>query len=128
MSTTLIHKIEDSRRLCIEKDIKELKSWMNTLECFNEELNHFNVLEKQLIKNTDISNKIRVTRRNNILLMASYCKYEQELIKEHEYGKNEYNSNRSKYHEQKRNEYLKLIKEYHLFKMQIYTFLLRFKR
>lgn len=101
---------------------------MHTLEHFNEELSYFNALEKQLIKNLTVANNLKAIRRKNILLMAALCKYEQELKTEFEYGKIEYNSNRSKYHEQKRDSYFKLIEEYDLFKKQIYKLLLRFRR
>ena len=123
-----VNIIENHRRLCILKDIKELELWIYALEHFNEELNHFIVLEKQLLKNIVISNTIKAIRRKNILFTATLCKYEQNLKIEYEYGKVEYDSNRSKYHEQRREEYLKLWKEYYAFKNQIYKQLLRFKR
>ena len=40
------------RRLCIQKDLNELKTWFNTLECFNNELDHISIIEEQLIKTT----------------------------------------------------------------------------
>ena len=108
MKTISIHKIDAHRRLCISKDLKELELWMHTLESFNDELDHFNSIEKQLIKNSSVSNAIKAMRRKNILMMATLCKYEQELKTEYEYGKMEYDEVRLKYHLLKRENYLKL--------------------
>lgn len=128
MNTALISKIEFHRRQCIKKDLEELELWMCTLESSNDELGHFNHIEKQLIKNVSIANTILLTRRNIILMMANLCKYEQELNTEYEYGKVEYDGVRSKLHKQKRESYFKLIKEYNKFKHQIYVLLKTYRR
>nr|WP_321227983.1 hypothetical protein [uncultured Psychroserpens sp.] len=123
MNTISAYKIDVHRRLCIQKDLSELSSWIHTLECFNIELDHHKIIEKQLIKNTSVSGNIQALRRKNILNMASLCKYEQELKKEYEYGKVEYDAVRSKLHNQKRENYLKFIEECNMFKNQFYVLL-----
>jgi len=128
LKTISIHKIDAHRRLCISKDLKELELWMHTLESFNEELNHFNGIEKQLIKSSSISNAIKAMRRKNILMMATLCKYEQELKSEYEYGKTEYDEARLKYHLLKRENYIKLKIDYKMFKNKIFNILKRFRR
>ncbi len=128
MITDSRHKIEANRRLCILKDIKELETWVYTLECFSDELGYLTVLEKQLIKDSILSNNIKGIRRKNVLMMATLCKYEQELKTEYEYGKEEYHTKRSKYHEQKRNDFMKLQEECMVLKRQVLKSLMKFRR
>ena len=127
MKTITIHKIDAHRRICISKDLNELELWIQALEIFNEELDHINILEKQLIKTSSISIAIKAMRRKSILMMASLCKYEQELKTEHEYGKTEYNELRLKSHLQRRQNYSSFLKEQNTFKNQIYTQLKKYK-
>ncbi|WP_179345000.1 hypothetical protein [Winogradskyella ursingii] len=127
MSTITAYKIDVHRRLCIKKDLYELNLWTTALEDFNTELDHLNMIEKQLIKNSSISIAIKAMRRNNILNMASICKYEQELKTEYEYGKTEYNDQRSKSHEQRQQSYLQFLDEIKTFKNQIYNLLKRYR-
>lgn len=65
------------RRLCIQKDLNELKTWFNTLECFNNELDHISIIEEQLIKTTSALSLIQTISRKNIMVMANLCKYEK---------------------------------------------------
>lgn len=116
------------RRLCIQKDLIELSTWINTLESLNNELDHVSIIEKQLIKIESIANTILAIRRKNILHTAHLCKYEKELRIEYEYGEVEYDLNRLKFHEQKRGHYLKLIEEYNTFKNQFYLLLRKYQR
>lgn len=63
-----------------------------------------------------------------MLLMASLCKYENEIKTEIEYSKTEYNRVRAKYHIQKRKSYKDYLHSYIQFKNQVYRALLLFKR
>lgn len=128
MSTISAYKINVHRQLCLKKDLDELNSWTNMLETFNTELDHLAIIEKQLIKMISVSLNIQATRRKIVLNMANLCKYEQELKKEFEYGKIEYDESRLKVHDHKRNCYLKLVEEYQLFKIQLYTNLKKYQR
>ncbi|MCL5128419.1 hypothetical protein [Algibacter sp. L4_22] len=127
MDNILIHRIDNQRRLCIQKDLRELNLWLYTLEQFNNKLDCFNVLEKQLIQSSSISNLIKALRRKNVLIMGTFCKYSQELKNEFEYGKTEYNEARSKLHEKKREQYKSLLQECTAFETHIYKLLMRFK-
>ncbi len=128
MTSNLTYKIDEHRRLCLQKDLKELSFWIHTLEYVNSELNHLSVIEKQLIKVISVSVTIQAIRRKNVLNMASLCKYEQELKTEYEYGKIEYDNLRLKVHEQKRENYLKYLNEYNSFKDQFYLLLKKYQR
>lgn len=127
MNNILTHKIDNQRRLCIKKDLKELNLWLYTLEQFNNKLDCFSALEKQLIQSASVSNMIKVLRRKNVLIMGTFCKYSQELKNEFEYGKTEYNEVRSKLHEKKREEYKILLQECTAFELHIYKLLMRYK-
>ena len=127
MNNILTHKIDNQRRLCIQKDLKELNLWLYTLEQFNNKLDCFNTLEKQLIQSASVSNMIKVLRRKNVLIMGTFCKYSQELKNEFEYGKTEYNEVRAKWHEKNREEYKQLLQECTAFEMHIYKVLMRYK-
>ena len=128
MSTALANRIEFHRRLFIQKDLRELYFWIDNLENFNSELDDFKIIEKQLIQHILMASNIQAMRRKNILNMATLCKYEQELKKEYEYGKVDYDANRAKVHELKRANYNKLLDEYRLFKSQFYAALKRLQR
>jgi len=123
-----MHKTDDQRRLFLRKDLNELDLWMQTLEFFNFELDHFSIIEKQLVCNSRASNLIQALRRKNVLNMAALCKYEQELKVEFEYGKTDYDIVRARIHEAKRNQYSKLTKEQHAFKMIFFKELKKFQR
>ncbi|AXP79354.1 hypothetical protein CJ739_254 [Mariniflexile rhizosphaerae] len=127
MNTKITQKSDSYRRLSIQKDLNELSLWILTLEDFNDELDCFNVFENQLIHNIDIANSIKALRRRNVLTMATFCKYNQELINECKYGQNEYNLVRAKVHENKRIQFWELKKEYDTFKRHVYKVLMRFK-
>ncbi|WP_147676257.1 hypothetical protein [Algibacter pacificus] len=127
MNNILTHKIDNQRRLCIQKDLKELNLWLYTLEQFNNKLDCFSVLEKQLIQSASVSNSIKVLRRKNVLIMGTFCKYSQDLKNEFEYGQTEYNDVRAKWHEKKREEYKQLLQECTAFEMHIYKVLMRYK-
>ncbi|MBU2922263.1 hypothetical protein KO504_13000 [Winogradskyella psychrotolerans] len=114
--------------MCIQKDLNELNLWINTLEFFNNELDHFSVIEKQLIKKASVSSTIQAIRRKNVLNMAILCKYEQELKTEYQYGKTEYDLNRLRFHEQKRISYMKLVDECNTFKNKFYLSLRKYRR
>ncbi|GAA4239945.1 hypothetical protein [Winogradskyella sp.] len=128
MNTVLSHQLNQQRKLCIQKDLNELNLWINTLEFFNNELDHFSVIEKQLIKKASVSSTIQAIRRKNVLNMAILCKYEQELKTEYQYGKTEYDLNRLRFHEQKRISYMKLVDECNTFKNKFYLSLRKYRR
>ena len=128
MNTVLSHQFNQQRKLCIQKDLNELNLWINTLEFFNNELDHFSVIEKQLIKKVSVSSTIQAIRRKNVLNMAILCKYEQELKTEYQYGKTEYDLNRLRFHEQKRISYMKLVDECNTFKNKFYLSLRKYRR
>jgi len=128
LNTVLSHQLNQQRKLCIQKDLNELNLWINTLEFFNTELDHFSVIEKQLIKKASVSSTIQAIRRKNVLNMAILCKYEQELKTEYQYGKTEYDLNRLRFHEQKRISYMKLVDECNTFKNKFYLSLRKYRR
>lgn len=127
MDHILLYRIDNQRRLCIQKDLKELNLWLYTLEQFNNKLDCFNVLEKRLIKSPSVENLIKALRRKNVLVMGTFCKYSQDLKIEFEYGKTEYNEARSKMHEKKREQYKLLLQEFTAFETHIYKLLMRYK-
>jgi hypothetical protein len=124
----LIVQIDRLRRLCIEKDLKEMRQWVAVLEAFNTDLDCFLVLEKQLIHNVPTANLIKSIRRKNVLHIAALCKYEQELKNEYEFGDGEYDAARSKKHDKNRMQYQAFVKECEALKKHIYQNLMRYQR
>ncbi len=120
METTLIYKIEGHRKLCIKKDIIELSQWIDTIEGISKELDHLKLIEKKFIIGGSVQISLQGLRRKNTLLMGSLCQYEQELIKEFEYGKREYDVTRAKEHEKRRNHFSAVIEEFRQLKKIIY--------
>ena len=128
MEITLSYKIDAHRILCIKKDLIELSQWIETLESINSELDYLKLIEQQLIKRGSIQINLQGLRRKNTLVMGSFCQYEQELIKELEYGKREYDLARAKEHEKKRDHYSVLINEFRDLKKIIYVYLSKYHR
>lgn len=128
MNTASAYKIESHRRVCLIKDYKETNQWIDTLELAVNEFQHFSLIEKQLIKSIATSNTILALRRKFTLSMADFCKYQQVIKTEIEYGKIEYNDSRAKSHEIKRQQFTQVIKELHDFRILFYTLLERYKR
>tara|TARA_R110002020_G_scaffold177001_5_gene369732 strand:- start:612 stop:992 length:381 start_codon:yes stop_codon:yes gene_type:complete len=120
LETTLIYKIEGHRKLCIKKDIIELSQWIDTIEGISKELDHLKLIEKKFIIGGSVQISLQGLRRKNTLLMGSLCQYEQELIKEFEYGKREYDVTRAKEHEKRRNHFSAVIEEFRQLKKIIY--------
>ena len=128
MEITLSYKIDAHRILCIKKDLIELSQWIETLESINSELDYLKLIEQQLIKSGSIQINLQGLRRKSILVMGSLCQYEQELRKELEYGKREYDLVRAKEHEKKRDHYSVLINEFRDLKKIIYINLSKYQR
>lgn len=108
ITSELSYKMELHRKICIKKDVMEIRLWMQTIEYHNSTLSHFIALEKQLIKNLEIASALMGMRRKNTLFMGSLCKYEQELKKEFSYGKLPYEAPRLEMHERKRDAFNEL--------------------
>jgi hypothetical protein len=100
--------MELHRKICIKKDVMEIRLWMQTIEYNNSTLSHFIALEKQLIKEQEIASALMGMRRKNTLVMGAICKYEQELKKEFSYGKMPYDTSRFEIHERKRESFNEL--------------------
>lgn len=128
METSLSYKVDSHRRLAIKKDLIELSQWMESVEDINADLGYFKIIERQLLQNSTIASGLVGFRRKNTLLMGLFCKYEQELKKEYEYGKRVYDLPRAKEHERYRNQYATLIEEFKQIKNTIYTNISKYKR
>jgi hypothetical protein len=128
LETTLPYKTDVQRKLCIKKDLIELSHWIDILSNINEELGYLKLIEKQLLKNSNIEANLQGLRRKNTLLMGMLCKYEQELKTEYEYGKSEYNLTRAEEHEKKRDVHSSFISEFNQVKREIYLDLSMYQR
>ncbi|WP_298326107.1 hypothetical protein [uncultured Dokdonia sp.] len=128
MDTILSHKIDAYRRLFIEKDLIELSQWIAAIESINLEINYLQLIEKRLIKNSTLSAMLQGFRRKNTLVMASLCKYEQELKREYEYSERTYDVVRAKEHEGRRDLYSNLMIEFKQLRKVIYIALSKYKR
>lgn len=127
MNTTHAFINDAQRKLCIKKDLIELSQWIEALENINTELDYLSAIDKQFLGNRSVSPKIQMIRRKNIGTMASLFQYEQQLRKEFEYGKREYDVSRAKEHEKKRDQYSAIIIDFEQLKKIIYNNLLKYK-
>ncbi|AEE18305.1 hypothetical protein [Dokdonia sp. 4H-3-7-5] len=128
MDAILSHKLDAYRRLFIEKDLIELSQWIDAIESINLEIDYLQLIEKRLIKNSTLSAMLQGFRRKNTLVMASLCKYEQELKREYEYSARAYDTVRAKEHEGRRVLYSNLMIEFKQLRKVIYMALSRYKR
>jgi hypothetical protein len=114
--------------LCIKKDLIELSQWSDVIEDINTDLDHFKIIERQLIKSTSMANHLQGLRRKNTLVMGALCQYERELRKEFEFGKRDYDINRAKEHEKKRDLLIDMVEHFRKLKSSIYGSLSSFHR
>ncbi|TVZ60387.1 hypothetical protein NA63_2940 [Flavobacteriaceae bacterium MAR_2010_105] len=119
--------LETRRRQLLRKDLSEVLLWMDEMECINQEINALSSIEKQLIKKMSMTLNIQGLRRKNTLLMSAFCKYEQSILNEIEYGKQDYDIKRSNEHEKQREMYKELVGQFRALKKEIYLTLLKFK-
>tara|TARA_R100000988_G_C3997598_1_gene166792 strand:+ start:399 stop:788 length:390 start_codon:yes stop_codon:yes gene_type:complete len=124
----LPYHVDTHRKLCIKKDLIELSHWIDALTTINTEIDYLKIIGQQLIKNQRVETMLQGLRRKNTLLMALLCKYEQELKREYEYGKTEYNVTRAKEHEKKRAIHSAFIQEFSHYKEGIYQKLSKYQR
>lgn len=127
MNTTPAFINDAQRKLCIKKDLIELSQWIEALENINTELDYLSAIDKQFLGNRSVSSNIQMIRRKNIGNMGSLCQYEQQLRKEFEFGKREYDVSRAKEHEKKRDQYSTIIIDFEQLKIIIYNNLLKYK-
>tara|TARA_R110002051_G_scaffold288652_1_gene351484 strand:- start:2120 stop:2509 length:390 start_codon:yes stop_codon:yes gene_type:complete len=127
LNTTHVFINDAQRKLCIKKDLIELSQWIEALENINTELDYLSAIDKQFLGNRSVSSNIQMIRRKNIGNMGSLCQYEQQLRKEFEYGKREYDVSRAKEHEKKRDQYSTIIIDFEQLKIIIYNNLLKYK-
>ena len=125
MNSVHSQKVDDYRRLAIKKDLIELGVWTDSVENINTEIEQLKSIANHLLQDTVISQNLLGFRRKNTLMMGMLCKYEQELKKEYEFGKQEYDISRAKEHEKRRVRYIHLINE---LKYIIYNQLSKFRR
>ncbi|MDN3593506.1 hypothetical protein [Zunongwangia endophytica] len=104
------------RELCIKKDLREIAMWELFLEEINDELGDLLKLEKGILNDLRLAGNLQGMRREVILCTAGLCKFEQELKKELEYGKNEYGDQHINLYEMHRKRYLRISEKYFLLK------------
>lgn len=128
METILSHKIDAYRRLFIKKDLIELSHWIEAIESINLEIDQLQLIEKQLVKHMTLAAMLQGFRRKNTLVMASLCKYEQDIKREYEYSARAYDAVRAKEHERRRDLYSNLIVEFNQLRKVFYISLTKYKR
>ncbi len=119
-----MNKTDFQRIVCLKKDLIELSQWIGSIEAINDELEYLKLLEPQLIKSNEIALTILGFRRKNTLTMGALCQYEQELKKELEYGKRDYDLERAREHEKRRDKFSQITREFIFLKKSIYSRLL----
>ncbi|GGZ56520.1 hypothetical protein [Mesonia mobilis] len=120
ISNSILDQMSANKILSLKKDLIELQYWQNKLEENHQELDAINCIQKQIIQETEIANKIQRVRRENTISFASFCKYEQELLKELEYGHGNYDLTLAKKHEKKRAEFISVEKSFYELKLKFY--------
>jgi|GEM_PF-483610 len=118
--TVINNTLEAKRRLLLQKDLFELLHWMDEMEHLHAELAKLTIIERQLIQKNSLALNIQSVRRKNTLLMGAFCKYEQHIKTEIDYGKTDYDMKRSKEHEKQRDHFRELLKEHRLLKSELF--------
>lgn len=120
ISNSILDNMSVNKVLGLKKDLIELQYWQNKLEENHQELDAMNRIQKQIIQESEIATRIQKVRRENTLSFASFCKYEQELLKELEYGQGNYDLGLAKNHEKKRAELISVEKSFYELKLRFY--------
>ena len=116
----LSKKMTDHKLLSLKKDLIELQQWQTKLEENHNELEYLSIIQKQILKTTDIAYAIQNVRRENTLTLAYLCKYEQSIKNELEYGSGFYDFTAAREHETKRFGFINCEKKFFELKINIY--------
>ncbi len=115
-----LEKINETKTLCIKKDLLELRHWLIKLEENHQELDYLQLIHKQIIQDTETAYSLQQVRRQHTLTFASLCKYEQQLQKVLEYKRGKYDLALANAHEKKRVELINTDKSFFDFKLSLY--------
>lgn len=108
---------ESVSRIIGKKDKLEITNWTETMEWINEELQHLIPLEKRLLGNPSLHQRLLVLQRENQLRLANLYRYERNMANAIECDTMECDAYYLNTHEKNRDGYMNHLKEYNQLKL-----------
>ncbi|AEM69269.1 hypothetical protein Murru_0213 [Allomuricauda ruestringensis DSM 13258] len=120
---------ESISQIISKKDKLEITNWTETMEGINEELQYLIQLEKRLLGNPSMHQRLLVIQRENQLRLGTLYRYEQTMVNAIECDTMECDAYYLNTHEKNRDGYMAHIKSYSQIKLLLLSKILeRFNR
>ncbi|WP_421812688.1 hypothetical protein [Flagellimonas sp.] len=107
---------ESISRIISKKDKLEITNWTETMEWVNEELQYLIPLEKRLLGNPLLHQRLLVVQRENQLRLANLYRYERNMANVIECDTMECDAYYLNTHEKNRDGYMNHLKNYNQLK------------
>ncbi|MEQ5789701.1 hypothetical protein J4E06_01480 [Muricauda sp. NFXS6] len=107
---------ESISRIISKKDKLEITNWTETMEWVNEELQYLIPLEKRLLGNPSLHQRLLVVQRENQLRLANLYRYERNMANVIECDTMECDAYYLNTHEKNRDGYMNHLKNYNQLK------------
>ena len=108
-------------RIIRKKDKLEITNWTETMEWINEELQYLVPLEKRLLGNPSLHQRLLVLQRENQLRLANLYRYERNMANAIECNTMECDAYYLNTHEKNRDGYMNHLKGYNQLKLLLLT-------
>jgi len=112
---------ESISRIISKKDKLEITNWTETMEGINEELQYLIQLEKRLLGNPSINQRLLVVQRENQLRLGTLYRYERTMLNAIECDTMECDAYYLNTHEKNRDGYMDHIKSYSQVKLLLFS-------
>lgn len=119
---------DDDRLIMKKKDKEEVGNWLEHLEFISREIEYLMPLESRTEGNDLLSRELYSLRRENTLLMAALCRYENSMVNALECDSVDCDIYYLNNHEKHRGNYIGHLRKYENLKERVFTRLLRGNR
>lgn len=119
---------ESINNILSKKDKLEIGNWTDNMEMINEELQYLIPLEKRLLGNASLQQRLLALQRENQLRLGTLYRYERNMANAIECDTLECDAYYLNTHEKNRDGYMEHLKNYSQLKLMLFSKILdRFK-
>jgi hypothetical protein len=112
---------ESINNILSKKDKLEIGNWTDNMELINEELQYLIPLEKRLLGNTSLQQRLLALQRENQLRLGTLYRYERNMANAIECDTLECDAYYLNTHEKNRDGYMEHLKNYSQLKLMLFS-------
>ncbi|BDW93521.1 hypothetical protein MACH07_23530 [Flagellimonas marinaquae] len=112
---------ESVNNILSKKDKLEIGNWTDNMELINEELQYLIPLEKRLLGNTSLQQRLLALQRENQLRLGTLYRYERNMANAIECDTLECDAYYLNTHEKNRDGYMEHLKNYSQLKLMLFS-------